>query len=92
MKNRTLCVLAAAALCSLSLPGGAAGADAGADLDSLVAGNTGFALDLYRTLAANPGNLFCSPLSVSTALAMTYAGARGETEAEMADEIGRAHV
>jgi serpin B len=84
MKNRTLCVLAAAALCSLSLPGGAAGADAGADLDSLVAGNTGFALDLYRTLAANPGNLFCSPLSVSTALAMTYAGARGETEAEMA--------
>lgn len=55
-----------------------------ADLDALVRGNTAFALDLYRVLAREPGNLFCSPLSISTALAMTYAGARTETEAEMA--------
>jgi serpin B len=84
MTTRTSCVLAALVLCSMSLPGRAAVQDTAADLDFLVAGNTAFALDLYRTLAADPGNLFCSPLSVSTALAMTHAGARGETEAEMA--------
>ena len=39
--------------------------------------------DLYRFLAAKPGNLFFSPYSISTALAMTYAGARGETEKQM---------
>jgi serpin B len=59
-------------------------ASGGADLDALVGGNTAFAVDLYRVLASEPGNLFCSPLSISTALAMTYAGARTETEAEMA--------
>ncbi len=55
-----------------------------ADLEVLVGGNTAFAVDLYRVLATEPGNLFCSPLSISTALAMTYAGARAETEIEMA--------
>lgn len=43
-----------------------------------------FAVDLYGKLAAKPGNLFVSPYSVSTALAMTYGGARGNTAAEMA--------
>jgi serine protease inhibitor len=51
---------------------------------SAVRGNTQFALDLYRTLRATPGNLFFSPYSISAALAMTYAGARGETAAQMA--------
>jgi serpin B len=50
----------------------------------LVAANTAFALDLYRQIGAAPGNLFFSPLSISTALAMTYAGARTLTEQEMA--------
>ncbi len=50
---------------------------------SLVEGNTAFALDLYGQLKADPGNLFFSPYSISTALAMTYAGARGETERQM---------
>ena len=36
-------------------------------------------LDIYRQLAAGDGNLAMSPASISTALAMTYAGARGET-------------
>ena len=49
-----------------------------------VAGNKAFALDLYRTLAESEGNLFFSPHSISTALAMAYAGARGETERQMA--------
>lgn len=50
---------------------------------SVVADNTAFALDLYSQLKANPGNLFFSPYSISTALAMTYGGARGETEKQM---------
>jgi serpin B len=46
--------------------------------------NTAFALDLYHQLRGETGNLFFSPYSISTALAMTYAGARGETEKQMA--------
>lgn len=55
-----------------------------ADRDALTAGNTAFALDLYQALRAEAGNLFLSPYSVSSALAMVYAGARGETEQQMA--------
>src|SRR5262245_1435720 len=51
--------------------------------DSLVQGNTAFALDLYRQLKPQPGNTFFSPYSISTALAMTYAGARGDTQKQM---------
>ena len=43
-----------------------------------------FALDLYHAMEAE-GNLFFSPYSVATALAMTYMGARGETAAQMAE-------
>ncbi|MEO6952672.1 MAG: serpin family protein [Polyangia bacterium] len=42
-----------------------------------------FATNLYATLAKRPGNLFFSPASVRLALSMTYAGARGETAAQM---------
>jgi serpin B len=47
-------------------------------------GSRAFGFGLYRQLAATPGNVCFSPFSLSTALAMTYAGARGETEAQMA--------
>jgi len=57
------------------------------DLDSLRGGNSEFAFDLYQALAAEDGNLFYSPYSISVALAMTYAGARGETEEQMADTL-----
>jgi len=46
--------------------------------------NNLFALDLYKKIGGNQENLFYSPYSISTALAMTYAGARGKTENEMA--------
>lgn len=48
--------------------------------------NTAFALELFRTLRQeNPtGNIFISPLSISSALAMVYLGAKGETAAQMA--------
>ncbi len=54
------------------------------EVKSTVDGNTAFALDLYQKLKDQPGNLFFSPYSISTSLAMTYAGARGQTETEMA--------
>jgi serpin B len=53
------------------------------DAAGLVRADTEFAVDLYRQLAARPGNLFLSPYSISTALAMTYAGARGQTAEAM---------
>ncbi|MFC7047172.1 serpin family protein [Halobacteriaceae archaeon GCM10025711] len=55
-------------------------------LAELATGNAAFALDLHQHLAAEE-NLFLSPYSVSVALAMTYAGARGETEAQMRETL-----
>lgn len=55
------------------------------DVASTVEATNALAIDLYRRLAAaEEGNIFFSPSSISTALAMTYAGARGKTESEMA--------
>lgn len=54
------------------------------DAVAVVQGNNEFAVQLYAKLRATEGNLFFSPYSISTALAMTYAGARGETESQMA--------
>jgi len=53
----------------------------------LVSGNTEFAFDLYQAVRAREGNLLYSPYSVSLALAMAYAGARGTTEEEMAEVL-----
>ncbi len=54
---------------------------------AVVDGNTQLALALYEKLRTGDGNLFFSPYSVSTALGMTYAGARGETERQMAEAM-----
>jgi len=56
-------------------------------LETLVEGNGDFALAVYRHLSAAEGNLFFSPHSISTALAMTFAGARGETKKQMAQAL-----
>ena len=58
-----------------------------ADLKGLVQGNNDFAFDLYRALRDGESNLFYSPFSISQALAMTFAGAGGETERQMADTL-----
>ena len=59
-----------------------------ADLAGLVGGNSAFSFDLYQALSGRDGNLFYSPHSISLALAMTYAGAGGQTERQMADTLG----
>jgi serpin B len=59
-----------------------------AELAELVEGNTAFALDLYQFLRTEgDGNLIYSPYSLSLALAMAHAGARGETERQMASTL-----
>jgi len=50
----------------------------------IVEGNNKFALELFAKLQSTKGNLFFSPYSISTALAMAHAGARNETESQMA--------
>jgi serpin B len=57
------------------------------EIKDLAKSNTQFAVDLYAKLKAQPGNLFFSPYSISTALAMTYAGAKGNTEQQMASVL-----
>jgi serpin B len=76
------------------------GAEARSDLDrdespdvsdeilaQLATDNRDFASDLYSTIREEDGNLIFSPNSISVAFAMTYAGARGMTEEEMAEVL-----
>jgi serpin B len=53
------------------------------DLAAMAKGDNAFALDLYGKARARKGNLAMSPLSIASALTMTWAGARGETAAQM---------
>jgi len=54
-------------------------------LAEMVAADRAFAFDLYRTLVAEEdGNLFMSPYSISTAMSIVLAGARGQTADELA--------
>lgn len=59
-----------------------------AQLESLVASNTAFALNLYGQLASNSGNLFFSPYGISSLLGMLYAGAGGATQQQMSQVLG----
>jgi serpin B len=49
----------------------------------IVATGNAFAIDLYAKLHTQKGNLCVSPYSISSALDMTSAGARGQTAAQM---------
>jgi serpin B len=53
------------------------------DARSVIYGNNQFAFDLYAKYKTKDGNIFFSPYSISSALAMTYEGARGKTADEM---------
>lgn len=55
----------------------------GSDAAAVAAGNNAFALNLYSELRTKDGNLFFSPYSISSALAMTCSGAKGDTATQM---------
>ena len=58
------------------------------NIQTIADGNNRFAFSLYNKLRlGDTGNLFYSPFSISTALAMTYAGARGETALQMSKTL-----
>ncbi|XP_053570629.1 serpin B6 isoform X2 [Bombina bombina] len=54
-------------------------------MDSLTAANGTFAIDLFKKLNEkdNTSNVFFSPMSISSALAMVFLGAKGNTAAQM---------
>ncbi|MBA3396298.1 MAG: serpin family protein [Deltaproteobacteria bacterium] len=96
--NRSLALLLFAAACTdpsgsgpteikSNLPRDMNPAVTDTELAELVTGNTAFAADLYRQVRTRPGNLFMSPHSISTTLAMTYAGAAGNTATQMATAL-----
>ena len=78
----TTCLISLAPAWAMQTP-----ASATTDRAAVVEGNNAFAVDLYSQLRSQSGNLFFSPESISTALAMTYAGARGDTALEMAKTL-----
>jgi len=51
--------------------------------DDVVDANNQFAIDLYAKYKSDEGNMFFSPYSISSALAMAYEGAKGQTAEEM---------
>jgi serpin B len=57
------------------------------DAQALAGSNNAFALDLYARIKTSDANLFFSPYSISACLAMTYAGAQGETAGQMAQTL-----
>lgn len=82
MLRRTFLLLLAGLPASVALAGTKA-----VEEPTVAQGNTSFALDLYAKLRQREGNLFVSPFSISAALAMTKAGAGGDTLAEMANVL-----
>jgi serpin B len=87
--RRRLLQASTAALAAANIPAWTAATHAqDTETTDLVAGNTAFALDLYNELRqVNEGNLLVSPYSISLALAMTFAGAAGETADQMAGTL-----
>ncbi|MCL2648016.1 MAG: serpin family protein [Phycisphaerales bacterium] len=88
MRRVGLWVLVAAILGVVASTDAADGPAVADRQEGKVVDTTAFAADLYARLAAqSKDNLFFSPTSIETALAMTYAGARGNTAAQMAKTL-----
>jgi serpin B len=76
-----------AQLVKSDVPQDSAPAATAAQVAALGESNRAFGFELYRELGKSSGNLFFSPQSISTALAMIYAGARTTTETEMRNTL-----
>jgi serpin B len=66
-------------------------ASAQQELNQTVKGNNRFAFDLFEKIQQKGENVFFSPYSISSALAMTYTGAEGTTQQEMQKVFGFAN-
>jgi serpin B len=64
----------------------------GGTLEAIVQGNSTAGIALFAELAHNSGNVFLSPYSVSTAMAMVYQGAEGPTATQMAQYLSFPNV
>jgi serpin B len=82
VKRYTLILLYLVTMVIIILVSSASAADR-PPVQTVAEGNTAFALELYQKLCRADGNLFLSPYSISTALAMTYGGAQGDTAQQM---------
>ncbi|HSQ55749.1 MAG TPA: serpin family protein, partial [Gemmata sp.] len=83
LDRRRFLAISAALTASTALGQNRRAVDAPGGGSPLASGNTTFGLDLYGQLRSESGNLFLSPFSISTALGMVAAGARGKTLEEM---------
>jgi serpin B len=63
------------------------GAPMKADREEAAKATTAFAVSMYHQVRGHKGNLFFSPVSISTALCLAGAGAKGETRAQIAKVI-----
>ena len=71
----------------LILPALAPAADSPVIVEKLVKDNTVFAIELYKKLCSETGNISISPYSISASLAMACAGARGNTQKQMTETL-----
>lgn len=55
---------------------------------TVIAGNTQFAIDIYKEVVDEDKNQMLSPYSISSALAMVYAGTDNNTSVEMQNVLG----
>ncbi len=88
MKLPDVIMLGALAAGAFSGPGVTQAGGVEDAIPALVKAMNGFAFSLYRELAGKEGNIFFSPASLEAALAMTAAGAREETAAQMDRVLG----
>ena len=90
MKTLISHLLLVAVMTAVIMACGTAGAESDVppeDAQALAGRNREFAVAIFHELRTEEGNLFFSPYSLSVTLAMTYAGARGETEREMGEVL-----
>ncbi len=80
-------ILLVAACLSLGCSGGQSDTRASGAVREVVTANNAFAWDLYQQLKTTNENLFFSPYSISSSLALTYAGARNRTAQEIAQVL-----
>lgn len=70
-----------------SVPERLAAGAAGDDLSAVVTGNNDFSLAVFKAVRKSNENVVCSPYSLSTALSMTMAGAKGQTQDQMKEVL-----